>query len=90
MSTQTVSKTQHTPGPWVVFRPKDGTRKTYCLFNDPKSHSEAEANARLIAAAPDLLAALMELIAAVDSNNCEAAGTSRWPEVHAAIAKATE
>lgn len=59
-----------TPGPWKVYRTSDGERiiGIGCAENgegitDPRfglwgSGPEREANARLIAAAPDLLAAL--------------------------------
>lgn len=38
-----------------------------CRANDDKTRDEAEANARLIAAAPELLAALTELHSAADA-----------------------
>lgn len=63
---------------------------------------QAEANARLIAAAPDLLAALRALLTAEmlhetamsanDVSGVDAANEAKWPAVdaaHAAIAKAT-
>lgn len=65
-------KTKHTPGPWKIcggfiadsrgeaaiakFVPIDGV--TWC---DSAAGNETQANARLIAAAPELLAALQEL-----------------------------
>ncbi len=62
--------TEHTPGPWHVSDPIDGRDIPYGI-DDAKGHHLAdvsdnhygnplpvEANARLIAAAPDLLAAL--------------------------------
>ncbi len=82
---------RHTPGPWIVEdRPPNmkiifagitpGQRLSPCLLMD----GDQEANAYLIAAAPDLLAAL-QLVAAqlptIDKIACEA--------VRAAIAKAT-
>lgn len=57
-------ETQHTEGPWHVFpRLKEGTDNDGRIHVGPGSHSIAvlledenpEANARLIAAAPDLL-----------------------------------
>jgi hypothetical protein len=56
----------HTPGPWVIDRDQDGRclingeRQFVCTIDAPVCESH-EANARLIAAAPDLLAALKEL-----------------------------
>jgi hypothetical protein len=56
---------QHTPGPWNAYLPDadsehyyevhDGYGRTATVYGDD---SEAAANARLIAAAPELLAAL--------------------------------
>lgn len=63
-------KTQHTPGPWKVLNdlsswhlvPIDAEcgKHIGLAFTGPP-YPEAEANARLIAAAPDLLAALVGL-----------------------------
>ena len=63
--------TEPTPGPWVVDRwggvlGPDGTRVlvdgvALPCGNHPRI-SEAEANARLVAAAPDLLAACMAVV----------------------------
>ena len=63
MTTKTVTQTTHTPGPWVTG---EYNEKSYieavdggmvvivgCIYQNPKR----EANARLIVAAPDLLAA---------------------------------
>lgn len=81
-------KTSHTPGPWEVFESHTGhyvldsaeqaavCKLEWCL--------EAEANARLIASAPDLLSVLKRL--------CSKAGAccdgGAWREARAAIAKA--
>lgn len=65
-------KTKHTPGPWKATRdPRTeynytiGCKKGILAFTDSAGCSltpeEIEANARLIAAAPDLLAALQAL-----------------------------
>lgn len=70
---------KHTPGPWHVD-PKapeesffedvnilrhDGLAVAVCVHNGDIVPPEPEANARLIAAAPDLLEALRELFATV-------------------------
>jgi hypothetical protein len=48
---------EHTPGPWHVY---EGC--VYDADNAELSHCPGEADARLIAAAPDLLAALKALL----------------------------
>lgn len=68
--------TAHTPGPWAVnYSPADGfsvwhdprqhgdmKRGAVIIAADLRAKPETEANARLIAAAPDLLAALRDLL----------------------------
>lgn len=56
--------TQHTPGPWLVYKGEvcyrsDADDQSYGMFCPVDF--EQEANARLIAAAPDLLEALIEV-----------------------------
>ena len=60
---------KHTPGPWDIRRApmwNDSTKQQnacYCLFNVRVDDEEtANSNARLIAAAPDLLEALKALL----------------------------
>ena len=65
----------HTPGPWRIVR-IDGelvgsifrgkTRICAGIIDDIKLHSEAEANAHLIAAAPEMLEALEWLMEEFD------------------------
>lgn len=67
---------RHTPGPWVLETTKSDIGHVHkiqplraCLYvdnrrSDPSSAPEALANARLIAAAPELLEALKALLAA--------------------------
>ena len=51
--------TQHTPGPWTVEGHTVNARGVaYGFANSTASAHELRANARLIAAAPDMLAAL--------------------------------
>lgn len=93
MKTQIESATQptaHTPGPWILHMGSD--RKTPVAFINTRTDNTViaveamaaegrlafEANARLIAAAPDLLAALEEM--------CAFHGFS--PQARAAIARA--
>lgn len=88
-------QTQHTPGPWrahdieafVVLAP-DGRTVAYAQ-GQPRSSGANEANARLIAAAPDLLAALQN---AVRCGERDALGTGapKWTvAARVAIARAT-
>jgi hypothetical protein len=93
-----MSNTQHTPGPWLHVKAdechghyiEDATGETVCdlYFVTSSRHefSNAELNARLIAAAPDLLEALAAIVEALD----EIGGHQRLVRVgHAAIGKAT-
>lgn len=64
----------HTPGPWELDEGDDGdnftiradgefvTRLTKSRYTDDRRDPEAYANAALIAAAPDMLAALRDLL----------------------------
>ncbi len=90
---------QHTPGPWVVG-PVDDTIVTHLGadgrryeiaavdgdYNDPDQWPVMEANARLIAAAPELLALLREAAEEIQPFNRMADLSER---IEAAIAKAT-
>jgi hypothetical protein len=59
------TKTQHTPGPWILHR--KSARIEVAIPSMPRSSYafslDDEANARLISAAPELLKALNELLA---------------------------
>ena len=62
----------HTPGPWWVDGPDEGIEvhdtfgRTASVWGDQDDNSEAWANARLIAAAPDMLDALRTADDALD------------------------
>jgi hypothetical protein len=74
-------KTKHTPGPWAVETADDGDSQcvisTDSLYGDcvaitrdlSQDFDTGEANALLIAAAPEILEALQRLADAVDSGN---------------------
>lgn len=87
---------QHTPAPWTVSGKQvksidHGKRYTVATANNPKFTDEANAsNACLIAAAPDLLAAL-QMVNRIWSHDQTAnlAPDSPVAIVRAAIAKAT-
>lgn len=62
-----MSNAKHTPGPWTCFLGWD-TASHYNVYDGnentlTENESEREANARLIAAAPDMLKALELIIA---------------------------
>lgn len=102
----------HTPGPWqyapILCRSENDRGWLVCVpdvriadvwpMNDEDGNAspEAKANARLIAAAPDLLATLRKLIEAVDEHLADNGGNDpyktfgrRMRTARAAIAKAT-
>ena len=79
----TPAPSQHTPGPWDV-EPKgsrhfvdgaDGLTVAYLDRVGVRERAEIEANARLIAAAPELLAALECIL-----KRYESAGVQCYPE----------
>jgi hypothetical protein len=90
---------EHTPGPWEyrapekeeVWGPAIYASGAYDRHMEPLAAATTEADARLIAAAPDLLAALEE----IDSDNeWQTCGDScvefARPRIRAAIAKAKD
>ena len=90
---------KHTPGPWNCMRASAAGRNIICsdtrpvdicvLSNRDKTQTEIDANARLIAAAPDLLAACqraLDWLASYPGGNADRA----WEQVRDAIVKATE
>ena len=86
---------KHTPGPWIAEQQINQDGKSLPMFDiwtnsdKPKYIGEMPigSNARLIAAAPDLLAALFELLA--ESEEFHNPNTEGWNMARAAIAKAT-
>ena len=81
--------TQHTPGPWTTSSLPNGTEWTVSIDDgdmlaDLTGCPNEQANARLIAAAPDLLAALQK----IDANAAESVEWIRRV-AREAIAKAT-
>lgn len=91
-----MSERKHTPGPWMVegrtvyALNEDGYNRFSALVQDAHTPGdELEANAQLIAAAPELLEALEQFVAWVDAP-CESAfSDSQLASARAAIAKAT-
>ena len=87
----------HTPGPWGLdgnlIEGPDGERVA-CITAYSRRTPKQKANARLIAAAPDLLAALQALVAELDGPGKPYSSDSYAPPqfietARAAIAKAT-
>lgn len=98
---------KHAPGPWkaqglaIVASDRSFVGRVYPWCADPQDAECAKANARLIAAAPELLNALRELLSAYEQpdrliccsgHECGCMGMSVYQEAecyaNAAIAKA--
>lgn len=102
---------KHTPGPWRVGQNLDGETAVFCkrrgkdgcicygLYdeNNEPSLKELEANAALIAAAPELLEALKALVQGLpemETDESMSGGdvveylSAAWPNIKAAICKA--
>lgn len=96
-----MSEVKHTPGPWEAGDGAGNGRKDHIYCDDatgsavatchmdyvPRTRVEVEANARLIAAAPDLLAALItaeRIVGRAFPNGQD------HTDLRAAIARATE
>ncbi len=88
--------TKHTPGPWavqtytsgevaVLHDPGTGFVRLVCFVNPSFIEGVRGANARLIAAAPELLESLVEFIAGADAGMISVATDKK---ARAAIAKA--
>lgn len=85
----------HTPGPWTrhdyrIFREDPPTQRNFrqiatCASNAAGRTAEAEANARLIAAAPDLLAAAR---AVAETCPCDPDINPQWEAAWDALATA--
>lgn len=96
---------KHTPGPWFVaeaglFKVASITHSTGIYADEMSSDESIQADARLIAAAPDLLEALQGLLNVVNDSRGVAGyhlngDTAEWDEFYevdaarAAITKAT-
>jgi hypothetical protein len=88
----------HTPGPWLALptvAPRGwniearGCTYTVAIARDGTGAPENEANARLIAAAPELLEALTRLRDCYSSSHSPSTRQSCWDQAIAAISKAT-
>jgi hypothetical protein len=87
----------HTPAPWSLDRlyngptvyvvGSDGVSVANLRKHPERDDAEMQANAKLIAAAPELLAALIRL-RDLDVNCTQAEDVAAWAQAHAAIAKA--
>ena len=94
------AKTGHTPGPWSAEPIDYGCFDVKCEFgyfiatchDGVRGTRNADVNARLIAGAPDLLAALQRIVAVLDKQVASphlAERASPLAQAKAAIAKAT-
>ena len=93
-----MSEVKHTPGPWNCLRRSSADRAIVCaetqpldicvLSNRDKSIGQVNANALLIAAAPDLLKALKAMVEAhaIPSTGCKS--RTAYEHAIAAITKA--
>ena len=92
---------EHTPGPWKIERHYDSGYKNisaqkhtalaqvvWCMEDEDRS-PECEANAHLIAAAPELLDALCYLLEASSGQGPHEQWLAAMDQARAAIAKAT-
>jgi hypothetical protein len=92
---------KHTPGPWTVSEEWDGTsikagqfHVTHtiqsCGFHEPEvDKAVTQANARLIAAAPELLQAAKDFVEWFECSRIGDKPIAEWSHARAAIAKAT-
>jgi hypothetical protein len=83
--------TEHTAGPWTVSKPSGNYIDTPASKGSiaALTFSATPADARLIAAAPDLLAALQEVLCDLDTLREPYRNEAICERVRAAIAKAT-
>lgn len=93
-----MDKTMHTPGPWEVRKTASGNPFIYsgkinvagvAMARHGIDVATSEANARLIAAAPELLAALIELRDAAYNAYADSSCNEAFALADAVISKAT-
>jgi len=90
-----MNETKHTPGPWerqgIAIGSETGSAFDAICYLDilSRDREQREANARLIAAAPDLLAALEGMLARYASHESGQNDQNEPAAARAAIAKAT-
>lgn len=95
-----MSAIKHAPGPWfvqpgflAVYNMSGGDSGLTCtvakVLRDQTGLAVAESNARLIAAAPELLVALTILLSRCDSELADSADVHECQAARAAIARAT-
>lgn len=91
-------KTKHTPGPWSIMRDRIGVYKeervgmvnvSRKIFDVTTGLEPQPADARLIAASPDLLAALVELCNQIEVLSADGNPLPNDSLARQAIAKAT-
>ena len=82
----------HTHGPWIAecncIRSELGNQRFDLVAIVPLNHNEWGANARLIAAAPELLEAL-QMLMPQEPQETDSYDRAMWGNARAAIAKAT-
>jgi hypothetical protein len=92
-----MSEEKHTPGPWKIGTPPPNGEQTIgtqsgmmvaVAVTGVNFEQQTIANAKLIAAAPDLLEALQSIVASAE-DGCSAINTRFLITAKAAIAKAT-
>lgn len=87
---------EHTPGPWFIGETLEGKSlavigdrdSVVCEFPDRLGFS-VDADAQLIASAPELLRVLRRELAQLDGTACYRSMSARADDLRAAIAKAT-
>jgi hypothetical protein len=84
------TNTQHTPGSWTIIETDEGLTINTIReqYDPPIAYVHLEADARLIAAAPDLLEAAQRLVHLLEVEDAHLANYGEVAAVRAAIAKA--
>lgn len=78
---------KHTPGPWECH-PDDLAEGLYWVLPEATTVAEDEANAHLIAAAPEMKEALEALISVMETTECDRLFRADYAKAKAALAKA--